>query len=213
MKIKGTLLFPMCSVVICISLLIHICIPIRAFAQSEAVLSSIKVKRIGVMPFFKGRYGSTVKDTLDASVSKLYFNPESVAENSDRVLTGHVQEALQKRHGEKVVPLTDVTMVFERIPKNGTEDTPKSLAQKTGHTLRANLIIVGTVWRFKERVGAPWGLRVQHLLPSPSVLLIRIVARCYGRRLSIRPKNPSPRISEMPELSLKKGPNGLLPVN
>ena len=131
------------------------------------------------MPFFKGRYGSTMQDTLDASVSKLYFNLENVAENSDRVLTGHVQEALQKRHGEKVVPDSDVTMVFERIPKNGTVDTPKSLAQKTGHALRANLIIVGTVWRYKERVGGAMGAQS----PASVAFAISLIETDSGKML------------------------------
>ena len=39
MKIKETFLFTICSVVICISLLIHMCLPIRAFAQSTATLT------------------------------------------------------------------------------------------------------------------------------------------------------------------------------
>jgi hypothetical protein len=179
MKILRMLLFPVCSFAVWIALLIHIYIPITAFAQSEAVLSGIQVRRIGVMPFFKGKYGSTMKDTLEASVSKLYFNPENLAENSARILTGYLQEALQKRHGEKVVPDIDVTMALERISKNGTKDTPKGLAQKTGLALRANLFIVGTVWRFKERVGGAMGAQS----PASVAFAISLIETDSGKML------------------------------
>ena len=51
-----------------------------------------------------------------------------------------MQEALQKRHGEKVIPLSDVTTVFERIPKNEAEDIQDARAffKKGAKWLTAN---------------------------------------------------------------------------
>ena len=179
MKIKETFLFTICSVVICISLLIHICLPIRAFAQSAPPLTGLQVKRMGVTPFFKGRYGSSIGEALSAPLSQLQFNPEDIVATCDRVLTGYVQEALQKRYGEKVIPLNDVTTVFERIPKNEAVDTPRDLAQKTGHALGADLIIVGTVWKFKERVGGAMGVES----PASVAFAIGLIDVADGRML------------------------------
>jgi hypothetical protein len=159
MTIKGTFLLAIISVYTGILPLNNIYLPIKAFAQSEAVLSNIQVRRIGVMPFFKGRYGSTLKDTLDVSVSQVSFNPEIVTADCDRILTGFVQEALQKRHGEQVISLSEFTVVFEQISENKAEYTLRSLAQKTGQALGANLVMVGTVLRFKERVGSALGVQ------------------------------------------------------
>jgi len=179
MKIKETFLFTICGVVICISLLIHICLPIRAFAQSPAPLTGIQVKRIGVTPFFKGRHDSSIGETLSAPLSQLQFNPEDIVATCDRVLTGYVQEALQKRYGERVMPLNDVTTVFERISKNEDEDTPRDLAQKTGHALGADLIIVGMVWKFKERVGGAMGVES----PASVAFAIGLIDVADGRML------------------------------
>lgn len=176
---KKTCLFPVRAVVICLSLFIHMCLPIEVFAQPADALTGIQLKKIGVTPFFKGRYGSTMKETLDASVSQLYFNPENVTVNCDRILTRYVQEALQKRHGQKVISLSDVTTVFERIPKNEAKDTPRNLAQKTGHALEANLIIVGTVWRFKERVGGAMGVQS----PASVAFAISLIDVASGKML------------------------------
>ena len=130
-------------------------------------------------PFFKGRYGSSIGETLSAPLSQLQFNPENVVAICDRVLAGYVQEALQKRHGEKVIPLSDVRTVFERIPKNEAEDTPRDLAQKTGHALGADLIIVGTVWKFKERVGGAMGVES----PASVAFAIGLIDVTSGRML------------------------------
>jgi len=179
MKIKEIFLFRICSVVICISLLTHMCLPIRAFAQSAAALTGIQVKKIGVTPFFKGRYGSSIGETLSAPLSQLQFNPEDIVATCDRVLTGYVQEALQKRHGEKVIPLNDVRTVFDRIPKNEAVDTPRDLAQKTGHALGTDLIIVGTVWKFKERVGGAMAVES----PASVAFAVGLIDVTSGRML------------------------------
>ena len=69
--------------------------------------------------------------------------------------------------------------VFERIPKNEAEDTPRDLAQKTGHALGANLIIVGTVWKFKERVGGAMGVES----PASVAFAIGLIDVADGRML------------------------------
>ncbi|MBU0989327.1 MAG: hypothetical protein KJ823_03990, partial [Proteobacteria bacterium] len=69
--------------------------------------------------------------------------------------------------------------VFERIPKNEAEDTPRDLAQKTGHALGANLIIVGTVWKFKERVGGAIGVES----PASVAFAIGLIDVADGRML------------------------------
>jgi hypothetical protein len=83
-------------------------------------------------------------------LGRLSFNPENLWAGCDRILTSHVQEALKKRHGERVVPLQDVIGIYERAPKDNVQDTPRTIAQKLGKACQANLAIAGTVWRFRE---------------------------------------------------------------
>ena len=131
--------------------------PHMVLAQSETDLSKVRDGRIAVMPFMKGRFGSTPRETIDSSISQLYFNPEKMSSDSDGILTGHVQEALHKRHGEKLIPLGKSIEAYGGISKDDTRDTLRTLAQKMGQALGANFIMAGNVWRFKERVGSAAG--------------------------------------------------------
>jgi len=128
--------------------------PHLVLAQSETELSKVRGGRIAVMSFIKGRFGSTPRETIDSSISQLYFNPENMSPDSDGILTGHVQEALQKRHGDKLIPLVKSIEAYGGISKDDTRDTLRTLAQKVGQALGANFIMVGNVWRFKERAGS-----------------------------------------------------------
>ena len=124
-----------------------------AYAQSEMRYSGIQVKRIGVVPFFKGRYGSTIGDTLTCHICQLDFDPDGVAPIADRVMTDYVHEALRIRYGEKVIPLREGSAAYEGIPKDESKDTPLDIARALGKTLDADFMALGTVWRFRERVG------------------------------------------------------------
>ena len=132
--------------------------PHSALAQSQKDLSGIRGGRTAVMPFMKGRFGTTPRETLDAGISQLYFNPEKMSPDSDEILTGHVQKALKERHGENLIPLDKSMEAYDKISKNDTRDTLRTLAQKVGQALGADSIMAGNVWRFKERVGRAAGV-------------------------------------------------------
>lgn len=126
-------------------------------AQTQAGFPMARVERVGVMPFLRGRPGSDTGETLNCPVCQLYFNSESISGNADRILTRYVHESLRNRYGEKVIPLTESIEVYERISRDELKDTPRSLSKKLGETLGANLMIVGSVLRFRERVGGALG--------------------------------------------------------
>jgi len=157
MKIKRPHVWLLGAVWIALGLLVDGYTPCRAAAQPQTGLSLARVERIGVMPFFKGRHGSDAGETLNCPVCQLYFRSESMSGDADRILTRYVHEALRNRYGEKVIPLTESIEVYERISRDELKDTPRSLARKLGETLEADLMIVGTVWRYRERVGGALG--------------------------------------------------------
>lgn len=134
------------------------CLVDRVFAQSESGWTSARVERIGVVPFFKGKNVANERETLKSPLFQLYFNPENISANADRILSGHVHETLKTRFGQKVIPLAQMYEVHERIPRDQYTETPLTLAQKTGSALKANFILVGSVWRFRERVGGALGV-------------------------------------------------------
>lgn len=127
-------------------------------AQPATGLSWSTVKRIGVMPFVKGKYGAQIEESLSCTVCLLLNDPKDLEPDSDFILTGYTQKALQKRLGEKVIPLQDSVDALERIPRDEVKDSPRSLAQKLGIALKADLMILGNVWKYRDRVGGSQGI-------------------------------------------------------
>ena len=128
-------------------------------AEMEPSPSSIRVETIGVMPFLKGRCDSDIGKTLDCHQGQLSFDPEGLLPRSTQILTEYLQEALQKRYGDRVVPLAKVRGVYEGLPGRQKGDTPRTVAQELGKALQANVMVVGTVWRYRERVGGAGGVQ------------------------------------------------------
>jgi hypothetical protein len=133
--------------------------PDWVMAQDQAGQAALRVERIGVMPFFKGRCGSEVRETLDCPIGMLSFDPESLSIGCDQTLTGYVHGIVQKRHGEKVVPLREGMEVYARMDKDEFTDTPRTTAQSFGRALGANFIVAGWVWRYRERIGGDIGVQ------------------------------------------------------
>lgn len=124
-----------------------------ACAQSGKGYPVLIVERIGVVPFFQGRYGSSIGETLTCPICQLGLDPEGMLPIAGRVLSDYVHEALQIRFGDKVVPLPEVRDAFEEVPKDETKETPLSIAQALGTKLKADVMALGTVWQYRERAG------------------------------------------------------------
>ena len=96
MNAKSTFIWVMGAALIVLGLLVDGYGPCWVSAQPQTGLMAVRVERIGVMPFLKGRHGSEIGGTLDCPLSQLYFNPERLSRDSVRSLTRYVHEALQK---------------------------------------------------------------------------------------------------------------------
>lgn len=125
----------------------------EACAQSTMSYSGIQVERIGVTPFFKGRYGSTIGDTLTCPICQLDLDPDGVSPIADRVLTDYVHEALQIHYGDKVIPLGEAQEAYENLTRDESKETPLELALKLGKELKADFMALGSVWKYREGVG------------------------------------------------------------
>jgi hypothetical protein len=129
----------------------------RIAAQSRAEPIKIQWEKIGVLPFFKGRRSTDTGETLICPICELSFKSENIKDGADRAITSYVQEALERRYRDKVIFLDEVSRVFQEIPRDDTKDTPRSLAQKAGEALGADLMIVGAIWRYRDRIQEPMG--------------------------------------------------------
>lgn len=112
-----------------------------------------RVERVGLMPFFKGSYGSDIGSSLTCPVCELSFDANNLTPDCDRVLTGFVQDSLEIRYGDKLIPLREVMKAYRETPKDEFKDTPLALAQRVGKALSANAMMVGSVWKYRDRMG------------------------------------------------------------
>jgi hypothetical protein len=130
------------------------------FAEArESALPTLLKEKIAVMPFLKGRYGSDIQETIRCPICQLSFQADDLTPDCDRVLTRYVQEALESRHEDMVIPFGQVEEAYEQLPKDGTKDTPVSLAQDLGKKVQAHYVLIGTVWRYRERQGGSRGVQ------------------------------------------------------
>lgn len=130
----------------------------RANGQPSSISSASRVERIAVMPFFKGISGYNAAEMLDSPASGLCFDYENIPSNAEQVISRHVQEALIDHHGTRVVRFRESKEVYDRMGKDETRDTPRFLARKMGKELNVSHIMIGTVWRYRERIGGSYGV-------------------------------------------------------
>ncbi len=125
--------------------------------KARSGLSAVKVQRIALMPFVRGLHNSSLGDPMNrllyCTMSNLCFNIREVKGNADELMTGFLQEALQKSYAGALIPDPTVQAAYAELPKYPATDTPQSLAIALGRKLQADHVMVGIVWRYKERVG------------------------------------------------------------
>ena len=139
------------GVVIAFSVALGLTFSKAGAAETGPVL--FRVERIGVMPFFKGSYGSDITSSITCPVCDLTFDPENLTPDCDRILTGFAQDLLEIRYGDKVIPTLEVMRAYRQMPKDEFKDTPVDLTQRLGKALSANAMIVGSVWKYRDRRG------------------------------------------------------------
>lgn len=118
-------------------------------------LSTAKAEKIAVLPFFKGRHPTQMGQTLHCPLSLLWFDKGGLVPGADETLTRMAHEAMMDRFGAKVEPLDHSFAVLEGLPKDESADTPLTVARKAGQKMGADMILVGSVWRYRERTGGP----------------------------------------------------------
>lgn len=125
--------------------------PATLEAQTKVDLSAVQVERIGVAPFFRGALGVDIEGPLKGPLSDLVLNPDDPAPGAEGILSGYVQEELERRYGERVVSLAKAREIYGVMPKDNKVDTPLSVTKRLGEALEANLMILGTVRKYRRR--------------------------------------------------------------
>jgi hypothetical protein len=133
--------------------------PFSMAEKSEPGMPTLLKERIAVVPFLKGRYGSDIQETLHCPLCQLSFEPDDLTFDCDQVLTRYVQQALERHHEDMAIPFGQVQAAYDQIAMDATQDTPVTLAQRLGKEVNAHYVLLGTVWRYREREGGSRGVQ------------------------------------------------------
>jgi len=115
----------------------------------------VNLQRVAVMPFLLGNSNlnadERVKPVLDCTLMDFCqtVNDELVA-GAEAVLTREMQRAMELKLYDRVVPLSDATAIYDRLPQNRQVDTPRQLAKRFGQAAGADHVLLGSVWRYRD---------------------------------------------------------------
>ncbi|MGD2037081.1 MAG: hypothetical protein PVH28_04300 [Desulfobacterales bacterium] len=146
--------------VLWVVLFLFLSAPIYGSAETDdssfknADLSTLQFKRIAVMPFLTGKLESPeqpVEKPLSQPLEILHVDAANLAEGADRILTRLVNEVLQIRFADQVVSMEDAAAGYAEATRDRTLDTPRKIAKQFGENVHADLVVIGTIWRFREK--------------------------------------------------------------
>lgn len=140
-------------------------------------------KRIAVAPFLVGhrqpRMDASMDDTLSCPLDQVCSDDPTIAPEAGMTLTRLVQAAMDQRFSTHLVLSDEVDLGYTGLRLNNAQDTPRSLAQQLGQAVSADLMVIGAVWRYRERdpvEGVPD-------IPASVAFAIYLVEVETGRRL------------------------------
>ena len=151
--------------------------------QDQAPQTEFYFKRLAVAPVLAGHrtpnMDETLDDTLSCTISQICVDDPAIGPQAGPMLTRLVQSVLRSRFGTNIVPSEDVQTAYTALRLNESKDTPRSLADRLGKMLNADLIVVGTVWRYRDR-GAIQGFPDK---PASVAFALYLVDPGSGRQL------------------------------
>ena len=139
-------------------------VALSGFSQDEKPVAPVftSSSKIGVMPFLKGKYDINLEEPLDkiltCTIEQLCYFSEDILPGAEKKLTRFTQSALATRLGDQMLPKDIVSETAMKLMPYPSEATPKSIALETGKSIGADFVLVGAVWRYKNRTtvsGAP----------------------------------------------------------
>ena len=139
---------------VCVMLGLH---PDRCMAQTrtaQSSLSHLTAAQITLMPFLMGQLESPnapVGKPLSQSFTQFESGNLELPEGTDRVMNRIVNTALKRRVGERLIPADRVADAYRTLLTDKTLDTPRKRAVRLGEALDADVVMVGTVWRYREK--------------------------------------------------------------
>lgn len=131
--------------------------PTRCDAQSQesqAPLPDLAVAQIALMPFLMGQLESPnapMVKPLNKSFAQLEIDSQEILADADRVMTRIVNAEFKLRVEERLVAPDRVAEAYRTLVTDPALDTPCKRAVNLGEALDAQVVMVGTVLKYRER--------------------------------------------------------------
>ena len=122
-------------------------------ACSAVYAQDADVYTVAEMPFIRGENPENVDETLNCPFANICFENQNVLPGAEKTLTLMLYKILSGRLGEKLTPMDKVDRIYETMKINYATDTPATFAQALGKGLNVKYVVVGNVWRYKNRTG------------------------------------------------------------
>ena len=127
----------------------------RPETQTLTGYQTIRLQKVAVMPFMAGIEGTgadrQLTHPLDCTLAQFCEAVNELGLRAEEVLTREMQTALERRLDYRVAPLQQAETTFDAIPMDRTQDTPRQIAKRFGQALGADHVLLGKVWRYRER--------------------------------------------------------------
>lgn len=126
-------------------------------AQTQATqspLPKLGVAQIALMPFLMGQLESPnapIAKPLSKSLTQLEIDSQNMPADADRVMTRIVNAELKLRVEERLVAPDRVAEAYRTLVTDPALDTPRKRAVRLGEALDTQAVMVGTVWKYRER--------------------------------------------------------------
>jgi hypothetical protein len=131
------------------------CRPPAAETQTLVGYRVVPIDRVAVMPFLPGNTALQADDrvgpALDCTLMEFCQEVNELEAGAENTLTRQMQLVMERRLGDRVLPLQQSAALFDRLPQNRMVDTPRQLAQRFGRAAGVDHVILGSVWRYRER--------------------------------------------------------------
>jgi len=126
-------------------------------AQTQATqgpMPKLGVAQIALMPFLMGQLESPnapIAKPLSKSLTQLEIDSQDMPADADRVMTRIVNAELKLRVEERLVAPDRVAEAYRTLVTDPALDTPRKRAVRLGEALDTQAVMVGTVWKYRER--------------------------------------------------------------
>lgn len=127
--------------------------PTGNVTAEELKAQKIRVSSLAVMPFLLGKRPENATSVMMCNMKSLCYEGDALAPAVGRTMTSILTQALTFRLGDKALTQADIESAYAGVMEARQEATPLDLAVALGKAVHVDYVVVGNIWRFRQRSG------------------------------------------------------------